>query len=764
MPDREAVLCSDCSQLFNTNEQVETDVPYSPRAYIPLPQGHRLHQLLWSTDLVLAASLANDCHFCSLLIRMRSRDNRVREKDPTSRSGKQTQEIYLNVFERTRDEGDGEKYSYHGIEIQTGKLSWITHDFSSSRLRLFKCTDSRISNMRELDQDSTTTSSEAAFATLEKWISMCEEKHHLCRPLMKTSMPEAQGWLPTRLVQINPQSVQIINTTERLLAPDSRYTTLSYCWGPPPVTFKRLLQASIGDMNKGFGVTALPKTFQDAIAATSRLGLNLIWIDALCIIQDSEEDWRIESMKMSQVYSQAYINLAAVASVDVHGGLFRERNPFSINPFDLKIKWPGFFEGSLCCVPEDPWIAAIRNSPLSSRAWTFQERLLSARTVYFAEDQLFWECGELCASEIYPLGGPFDPGLREKSFEHPSRLPDGIEVSDSGRIKDQYALLKSWGAAIDGPGFLEVWGTIVENYSKGRLTFPRDRLVAISGVAKQLSDHTTERNYFLGLWRPHLPLLLLWEDLGPEDASEDHQPLVSPRLGPSWSWSSHLNPVSYSMLFTFLTEPEICADVLDIDVAPGITPFTQDTPESGKLVIKAPMIKAKVATAIRRNLTGPLSRSFYMTSGGVFGRRAREWAPFYFENDVLLFIGQGMQTGYPCDIYIDSSLDLAADPDVFCVKLASADVAYPWGAPGGLNTDFGLILSHTGQKGQYKRVGCFAVAPSQLLRSWRADSWFWRLRFRSFKNLKERLFRAGDIESRFYRDFDGVGAYTIEIV
>lgn len=622
--------------------------------------------------------------------------------------------------------------------------------------------DSRISNMTELDQDSKNTSSDATFAALAKWINMCEEKHHRCRPPTRNSIAEAQGWLPSRLVQIDKLSVRVIKTTEDLLTTDSRYTTLSYCWGPPPVTFKRLLQDNIEDLNTGFDVTTLPRTFQDAIAATSRLGLNLIWIDALCIVQDSDEDWRIESLKMSQVYARAYINLAAVASVDVHGGLFRERNPFSLNPFDLKVKLPGYFEGSLCCVPQDPWVAAIRDSPLSARAWTFQEKLLSRRTVYFAEDQLYWECGELCASEIYPLGGPFDPGLRKQRYDHPSRLPDGIQLSDCGRVKDQYALLKSrGGVCIDSPGFLEVWGTIVENYSNGRLTFPRDRLVAISGVVKQLSDHTTEKDYFLGLWRQHMPILLLWMDLGPRDISESHHPLSPSRLGPSWSWSSHLNPVGYSLLFTFMTEPEICAEVLDVDVIPGITPFTQDRTKSGKLVIKAPMIKAKLSTAIRRSLAGPFSYSFYMPSGGKFGRNMKTRAPFYYEKDVLLFTGQGMQTCYPCEIGMDSGPDLASLSDVFCVKVANADVRQPWGV---VNTDFGLILSHTAEKGQYRRVGCFAVVPRELVRSWRSDRFFWWLRFRSLEHLKQRLFQAGDLESRFYQDFDGVAAYTIEIV
>lgn len=615
--------------------------------------------------------------------------------------------------------------------------------------------------MTELDQDSTNTSSNATFSALDKWISMCDEKHHRCRPPARNSIAQAQDWLPSRLVKIDKLSARVVKSTEDLLDTENRYTTLSYCWGPPPITFKRLLQDNIEDLNTGFDINTLPKTFQDAIAATSLLGLNLIWIDALCIVQDSDEDWRIQSVKMSQVYARAYINLAAAASVDVHGGLFRERNPFSLNPFDLKVKLPGYFEGSLCCVPEDPWVASIRDSPLFARAWTFQEKLLSRRTVYFAEDQLYWECGELCASEIYPLGGPFDPGLREPRFDHPSRLPDGVQIAKCGRVKDQYALLKSWdGAHIDSPGFLQVWGTIVETYSKGRLTFPRDRLVAISGVVKQLSDHTTEKDYFLGTWRQHLPILLLWLDLGSTYISEGHHPLITPQLGPSWSWSSHLNPVSYSTLFTFLTEPEICAEVLDVDVNPGITPFTQDGNKSGRLVIKAPMIKAKLSTSMQRNLTGPLSYSFYMPSGGIFGRGQKTWAPFLWKH-VLLFTGRGMQTSYPCRIGMDSEPDSATLSAVFCLKVANADVTHPWGA---VNTDFGLILSHTGKRGQYRRVGCFEVVPSMLVWSWRSGRLFWWLRSRSLGHLKQRLFQAGDLEPHLYQDFDGVGAYTIEII
>lgn len=577
-----------------------------------------------------------------------------------------------------------------------------------------------------------------------------------------TARGEMQSWHPSRLVQIDmassvPMSIRVIESAEYQLGSDTRYTTLSYCWGPPPITFKRLLRANIDDMRAGIDITTLPKTFQDAIKTTARLGINLIWIDALCIVQDSDEDWRKESVQMSRVYSQAYINLAAAASTYVYGGLFRERNPFSLSPFDLKVKWPGFLERSVCCVPEDPWVSAIDGSPLLKRAWTFQERLLSARTVYFAKDQLYWECGELCASEICPVGGPFDPGGRETPPDHTGRLPKGIQRSDSGRIKDQYALFKSWGGVCTKtPGFLQVWGSIVENYSKGRLTFPRDRLVAISGVAKELSDDATEKDYVLGLWRSHFALLLLWKDMAHRKTLEDDHPLAPSGLGPSWSWSSHLNPVSYSMLFMFQTDPEICAEVLNIDITPGINAFLQEGYGTGRLVIKAPMIEAKVSRVFRRRLNGPLSLYFYIP-----GQFERTWAPFCIEPDALRFVGKGLRISDSFDVYFDSDLDFATHPDVFLIKVAAANTK-TW--LGELSTDFGLILSHTGRKGQYKRVGCFALVHKELTRSWRAGQRSWRRRLWSKKHLMERLFEAGEIDQWFYQKFDGVGAYTIEIV
>ncbi|KAF9765901.1 hypothetical protein IL306_001747 [Fusarium sp. DS 682] len=73
------------------------------------------------------------------------------------------------------------------------------------------------------------------------------------------------------------------------------------------------------------GVPGLPKTFQDAISATRKLGYRYLWIDSLCILQDDQQDWAREAALMHKVYTNAECNLAAEASQDSSGGLFFKR-------------------------------------------------------------------------------------------------------------------------------------------------------------------------------------------------------------------------------------------------------------------------------------------------------------------------------------------------------------------------------------------------------------------------------------------------------
>ena len=74
----------------------------------------------------------------------------------------------------------------------------------------------------------------------------------------------------------------------------------------------------------------LPRTFQDAVALLSELDIEYLWVDALCIIQDDQADWRHEATKMASIYSHAYLTIAATSSPNSNGDLFTEFHSYQV--------------------------------------------------------------------------------------------------------------------------------------------------------------------------------------------------------------------------------------------------------------------------------------------------------------------------------------------------------------------------------------------------------------------------------------------------
>jgi hypothetical protein len=101
------------------------------------------------------------------------------------------------------------------------------------------------------------------------------------------------------------------------------YVTLSHCWGT--VETLKLMKSNVQALSSTIPLHSLCKTFQDAVLVTSLLGYKYLWIDSMCIIQDNEDDWRKESALMSEVYSNAVVNLAATDAKDGSVGLFHQR-------------------------------------------------------------------------------------------------------------------------------------------------------------------------------------------------------------------------------------------------------------------------------------------------------------------------------------------------------------------------------------------------------------------------------------------------------
>ena len=154
-------------------------------------------------------------------------------------------------------------------------------------------------------------------------------------------------------------------------------------------------------------MTEVPKTFHDAIIITRRLGFRYLWIDCLCIIQDSINDWKAESARMGTYFRCSDLTIAASDSVNAHSGCFRNRAGLLVRPCKIWARGPADLNGN----PKptyafgDGGSESIGNNTLSGRAWVSQESLLAPRTLLFDSNGIAWKCLTTECSENHLQGG-----------------------------------------------------------------------------------------------------------------------------------------------------------------------------------------------------------------------------------------------------------------------------------------------------------------------------------------------------------------------
>lgn len=82
------------------------------------------------------------------------------------------------------------------------------------------------------------------------------------------------------------------------------------------------------------------------------------------------------------------------------------------------------------------------------------------------------------------------------------------------------------------------WHAVLEGYSRCSLTMEKDKLVAISGIAKTFQAKLKD-DYIAGLWRRVLVTDMLWKvSSRGNEASGHHARRPKEYRAPSWSWAS----------------------------------------------------------------------------------------------------------------------------------------------------------------------------------------------------------------------------------
>lgn len=357
----------------------------------------------------------------------------------------------------------------------------------------------------------TSTKSPLTFQFIKTCLDECS-KHDCALPLR----PDSAQTIPTRLVDVDGASVRLVETGQ--ICPP--YIALSHCWGSNLETYKTT-STNLAQKNTAIYPQDLTPTFLDAIEITRDLGVRYIWIDALCIVQDSKEEWANESVKMGDIYQNAFLTISASHARDGFGGCFNDKSDIGLGETSITIttqnnsgpKSSIILTSSLPSRPP----RVVENSPINSRGWVYQERILSPRIIHFTSTQAIWECRKVYQLEnLRPLTVPTTPSLIRRK-----------------NMLDSAAAVNDWHQEI------------VKKYCERQFTKYDDRLVALSGIAQIYQNYTKDR-YIAGLWASYLAYGLSWGHERRPDSQKSPN-----RRHPSWSWASHDGYIAWRSLSSF---------------------------------------------------------------------------------------------------------------------------------------------------------------------------------------------------------------------
>lgn len=478
------------------------------------------------------------------------------------------------------------------------------------------------------------------------WLRTCDESdvHDDCQ--RRTDLDR-----PRRLVSVHNDAIKVVDTQAFENMP--HYATLSYCWGCDD--FIKLTMETIDFFYGGLNHTDLPQTFQDAILVVRRLGLDYIWIDALCIIQRQQDssDWLAESARMRSIYGGGYVNIAASHTGNVHEGFLHQSDGYmggiSLKASNSSCSWVRVFYARRVFPEPDTLAHWEAISELGQRGWAFQERLLAKRTLHFGKYGLLWECRLSNASEFVPL-------------------PQGARINSLACADHE-----PWD-----------WMEVVNLYSETKLTVSSDRLTALAGIARRQSEAKPDQ-YLAGMWRSQLIDQLCWR------ATVHKESRKRPNWrAPTWSWASIDQGVLGRWYPRTLYEDRLLNEyvtVVDVWTTPN-APDPFGAISDGEL-------KLECYTLVRGRINSRRPSSYSEVSAHELSKLC-----IFLEASEQLFI-----------IYLDcyGDIDTTKDTDVYLLPIRESGIEILGQfSSTHVPRTAGLVLQHIeGSRGRFRRLGSF---------------------------------------------------------
>jgi hypothetical protein len=382
----------------------------------------------------------------------------------------------------------------------------------------------------------------------------CTHNHTRCNSAVPTFVDYSQ--FPKRILELTGGRI----TLREYLSDRPLYACLSHCWGHSNDIIKTTL-TNLDEFKNEVPRNNLTENFQHAVDICQRLEINFLWIDTLCIIQDSENDWKEESAKMAGIYENSFLTIAATKSKEGAGGCYATTNPeflaISVPDTDIYVRQkPPKFPTHWSQKDSEKW-------PLLNRGWVYQEMRLSRRVLHFCSQEVIWECRHSRKSE--------------------SGCSDEYMDSDESRYRwTIYETVPYWKLAEDPR---KLWYRTVQEYSRTQLTFEKDKMPALAALTQNMENLRADDRFLAGLWEKTLLLDLLW------------MVWPSPKTGrpatwraPTWSWASVQSQVMWES-----SVDSVLSSVQVVDIRyTTVGPTHMGEIREAVIILRAPLVRARI--------------------------------------------------------------------------------------------------------------------------------------------------------------------------
>ena len=346
-------------------------------------------------------------------------------------------------------------------------------------------------------QNVTTTVEGLDLSPVRQWLSQCDKSdtHAKC----KATAIEWTDFPGINFRLIDSKRRCIIDTGEDV----PPFIVLSYVWGgdqPKLTSSTAALLKGEGGLDKVWD--SIPTTIRDAISVCQELGERYLWVDALCITQDSSKDRRIQVLRMRQIYASAKCTIAAVSSMAASEGLMPKTKRSSAGG----------------CQSEAELDELVDNAPWSTRGWCYQEKVLSHRMIFFTSSGVYLQCQEGTFNSQGALLPPSPNGNVGKFNQVGAMLPTSLAEDDD----------------------LEAYLSAVEYFSQRKVTMRGDKMNAFQGVLQRYSKSMNGQASAFSFGLPVFAFdqTFCWR-------TTLHSPAARNDAFPSWSWLGWDVPVTF---------------------------------------------------------------------------------------------------------------------------------------------------------------------------------------------------------------------------